>query len=658
MAETYANPVYRENFPDPFVLKWRGEYWAYCTGVWRDGRCFGVLRSRDLVRWEEVGGALEPLPEGYPHYWAPEVSYYGGRFYMYYSAGDELKDMAVRVAVADHPAGPFVDSGRRLTSEPFAIDAHIFVDDDGARYLFYATDYLEHTHIGTGTAMVRLRDPLTPAGAPRPVTRARYDWQVYDPQRKEKGGVRWHTVEGPFVLKRKGRYYQMFSAGNWQHPTYGVSFATSDRIERPDEWEQHADGEKILPIIRTVPGRIIGPGHNSVVRGPDNRQLYCVYHRWVEGGRAMAIDPLDWAGERIVVIGPSDEPQPAPAPPAFADFFEEERASGLGPGWECSGGSWRVSGGAALPEDALHPARARCTLAAPCFVAEVSARALAEPAPSAPSGASYGLSLESQAGALLYLLVTPADHSATVLWNGEGGWQEERLQLPASFAADAYQLLRAEADGQRVRLSIGEGELQWRGQCASEPAFVALRTSGRAAAFAGFALTVGFEDLFDEPLAPEELGWRPASGRWSVVDGALHGEPGSAEALVLKGHRFEDYELAVSARAARSHEGCGYAILPAARAGDPGPRLAVERGASGWELVWSDASGQRRHPLPDAFDATEPHLWRLRRTGAQLAVAWEGRPIGTFDVAPGAVSVGLASLLAGAAFDMVRLTAR
>jgi len=134
--------------------------------------------------------------------------------------------------------------------------------------------------------------------------------------------------------------------------------------------------------------------------------------------------------------------------------------------------------------------------------------------------------------------------------------------------------------------------------------------------------------------------------------------PGSAEALVLKGHRFEDYELAVSARAARSHEGCGYAILPAARAGDPGPRLAVERGASGWELVWSDASGQRRHPLPDAFDATEPHLWRLRRTGAQLAVAWEGRPIGTFDVAPGAVSVGLASLLAGAAFDMVRLTAR
>ncbi len=54
-------------------------------------------------------------------------------------------------------------------------------------------------------------------GNPRPVTRARYDWQIYDPNRKEKGGVRWHTVEGPAVIKRKGLYYEMFSGGNWQN---------------------------------------------------------------------------------------------------------------------------------------------------------------------------------------------------------------------------------------------------------------------------------------------------------------------------------------------------------------------------------------------------------------------------------------------------------
>jgi GH43 family beta-xylosidase len=657
MHDTYQNPVYRENFPDPFVLKWCGEYWAYCTGVWRDGRCFGVLRSRDLVEWVEVGGAMEPLPGDLPHYWAPEVGYVGGRFYLYYSAGDELNDMAVRVAVADHPAGPFVDAGRRLTGEPFAIDAHVFADDDGTRYLFYATDYLEHSHIGTGTAMTRLADPLTPAGEPRPVTRARYDWQIYDPERKEKGGVRWHTVEGPFVLKRKGRYYQMFSGGNWQNPSYGVSFATSDRIERPDEWEQAADGQRILPIIGTIPGRVIGPGHNSAVRGPDNRQLYCVYHRWLDAGRAMAIDPLDWAGERMLVLGPSDEPRPAPNPPVFAAAFDEIRAGDLGAGWECSGGSWRVGGGVAYQEAALHPARALCTVAAPCFLAEVSARALEEPEHGAsPGSGSYGLSLEDASRTLLYLLVSPAGGHATVLWHGADGWSEESLPLPAGFAAAAFELLRAEVDGSQVRLTIGEGAPQWRGICAAPPTHVALRTSGRAAAFAGFAITAGFEDLFDQPAPPEQLGWRIVSGGWSVESGALRASPEGGAALAVKGHAFERYELVVSTRLASDPAEGGYTLHPALRAGDLGPSLSVEQGAAGWVAVWRDGAEVRRYELPHTFEAGAPQPPLLRREGERLAISWEAHQVCEVPLAPGPASVGLGAS-GQAAFDMVRLTA-
>ena len=41
-------------------------------------------------------------------------------------------------------------------------------------------------------------DPFTLKGDPNPVTRAQFDWQVYDPRVRRKGGVRWHTVEGPF----------------------------------------------------------------------------------------------------------------------------------------------------------------------------------------------------------------------------------------------------------------------------------------------------------------------------------------------------------------------------------------------------------------------------------------------------------------------------
>jgi len=107
----------------------------------------------------------------------------------------------------------------------------------------------------------------------------------------------------------------MFSGGNWQNVSYGVSYALADDLSRPDEWEQHADGQKVLPILRTMPGVIVGPGHNSVVRGPNGRELYCVYHRWTDAGRVVAIDRMDVVGRRIYVVGATNTPQPAPFRP-------------------------------------------------------------------------------------------------------------------------------------------------------------------------------------------------------------------------------------------------------------------------------------------------------------------------------------------------------
>jgi GH43 family beta-xylosidase len=651
LMHTYHNPVYAGSFPDPFVLKHAGEYWAYCTGDWPDGRRFGVMHSRDLLSWKPLAGALEPLPEGYPYYWAPEVVYDNGRFYMYYSAGDELNVMMVRVAVAEHPAGPFIDSGHALTTEPFAIDAHVFVDDDGARYLFYATDYLEHTHVGTGTAMARLRDHWQLAEAPHPVTRARYDWQVYDPQRKEKGGVRWHTVEGPFVLKRKGRYYQMFSGGNWQNLSYGVSYATTERIDAPGEWEQHADGERVLPILRTIPGRVVGPGHNSVVRGPDNMQLFCVYHRWSASAdaRQLAIDPLDWAGERMLTLGPSDEERPLPQPSAL-DFFDAPQAKGLGPAWECLGGSWSASGGEAIQSMRSGEASATFGAGAPCFVAEVSLRATGEIA----GDDALGLGLIADAALVLRCAILPARELLRVSWMDAGAWREELLRLPEGFAPQALHLLRVEVDGARVRIALDDIAARWRGLLTITPERLALVTAGGSAAFSGFALTVGWEELFDEP---EALGWaiEPGSG-WRCEEGRLRHPGGQPDALIVKGPPLEAYELLVNARVDAEGPG-GYGICPAVNDQDLGPRLTVEPLSGGWALRCQRAGEESLLRLPEGFD---PYAWqqfRLRKSRGQIDIAWERHALGSIPAPTGPSRVGLLAHQAAASFDMVRVTA-
>ena len=658
---SYLNPVYPGSCPDPFVLKAQGQYWAYGTGLQPDGRAFRILRSPDLVHWTEVGTALDPLPGGHTCYWAPEVSVWNGRYYLYYSVGNEER-MHIRVAVAEGPAGPFVDSGHRLTREDFAIDAHVFEDDDGTRYLFYATDYLTHTHVGTGTAVDRLVDPFTLAGQPRPVTRARYDWQVYDPQRQSKGGVRWHTVEGPFVLKHKGRYYQMFSGGNWQNVSYGVSYAATDSLDTTDEWEQVCDGQRVVPILRTVPGQVVGPGHNSVVLGPDNAQLFCVYHRWAAdgGARVLCLDRLDFVGDRLLVLGPSTTPQPAPIRPTVSGFGAEGPA-GLPQDWQVSGGQWRVSQGAAVQTSTAGSAGARLALPGPSFILEVSLRAVED-----PSGrGGYGLSLYSAAGPTLVVTLQPGQGQALIGWHSGAELEEITIPLPPAFDPAAYHHLRVELNAGHVRLSLDHSALRWQGRVGVAPTGLALRTLNTAAAFVGLGLTVGWQDLFEDAGSPTDLGWQGAEthaaafrpqSRWTLGGAELRFEAeGDAAGALRKGPPLRDYELVVNARLDPTQPDAAYGVYPALADNGAGPLLMVERHGDGWALVRRDGQGRgETFPLP-GFDPAVYQQFRFWKQAGRLAVQWEAQPLGELAVPDAPTAVGLAAR-GSAAFDTVRVT--
>jgi hypothetical protein len=369
----------------------------------------------------------------------------------------------------------------------------------------------------------------------------------------------------------------------------------------------------------------------------------------------MAIDPLDWAGERMLVLGPSDEPRPAPSPPTLADYFDDQQAPGLGAAWECAGGIWRTAGGVALQASALGPAFARCALRAACFVAEVSARAVGSSGQlPADSPGAYGLALEGQAETLLFLRVSPADGRMAVEWRAEDGWRQDDRALPAEFDAGRFELFRAEVDGQSIRLAVGEGAPAWRGRCAAPVQQIALYTDRCAAEFSGFALTHGYEELFAEPDdAPADRSWRLRSGSWRIREGALESDGGGA--VIVKPHTLDSYELVANLRAVGAASQC-YAIYPAVGPERLGPLLAVERSAAGWDAVWIDEAGRRSHPLPERFDPLAFQQWRLARRGDRISVAWEGHVIGEFPAERGPAAVGFAGLDRAVQIEMVRVT--
>jgi beta-xylosidase len=324
MARVLRNPVWPGYFADPFVLRWGNDYFAYGTGeglvagAGSAPRAFEVLRSRDLVAWESLGGALPVAREGEGDaFWAPAVAAWNGRFLLYYSRAPAGRDELHRlyVAIAERPEGPFAEAGRVLPeSDGFCIDAHPFRDPrDGRWYLFFAKDFFDE-RAGTGLAVVPLADGLLRAAEPsRTVLRAHSDWQIYERNRALYGRhwPAWHTVEGPCAIAHDGRCYCFYSGGNWQTRDYGVSYAIAAHPLGP--WSPAPETGPV--VLRERAGEVPGPGHNSHVVGPDGRTEFLVYHAWdaARTKRRMCLDRLVWTPEGPRCLGPTTEPQPLTA---------------------------------------------------------------------------------------------------------------------------------------------------------------------------------------------------------------------------------------------------------------------------------------------------------------------------------------------------------
>ena len=167
---TFSNPLPGVVLGDPFALRWRGRFYLYGTNdgpPLADGRQIPVFRSDDLVRWEPLGGALEPIEPALDH-WAPEVLAWNGRFFMVVSFGDvDRRGHELWVAVADRPEGPFRMARRLSDPSEVVLDRRLLAARRRRPALPVPLPRLRRggrpPH-GTGIVVQPMLDPMTPAG--------------------------------------------------------------------------------------------------------------------------------------------------------------------------------------------------------------------------------------------------------------------------------------------------------------------------------------------------------------------------------------------------------------------------------------------------------------------------------------------------------------
>lgn len=266
------------NGGDPFIFFHEGLYYVYCTTendlpaftkehpfyeTYKNGLDgIEVHVSEDLVHWENRGLCLKKGNNvvGTHGFWAPEVSYYNGKFYMVYSA-----DEHVVIAVAEHPDGPFEKTTDGYLMEKAAIDGHLFFDDDGSVYLYYA-DLHHGNHICVAKLSPDLMSVEIDDGTV--LIEATEAWERMDCK----------IAEGPFVIKHQGVYYLTYSANHTRSEDYAVGYATSSSPFGPFVKSKHN------PILHRF-GDIVGTGHHSLMPTEDKNRYLCIYHCHSGNGR-------------------------------------------------------------------------------------------------------------------------------------------------------------------------------------------------------------------------------------------------------------------------------------------------------------------------------------------------------------------------------------
>lgn len=255
------NPVFEGWYADPEGVVFGDTYWIYPT--WSDlyerQTFIDCFSSKDLVNWERHHAIIDTDRVKWAHkcMWAPAIVENNGKYYLFFSANDvhEGEIGGIGVAVAERPEGPFRDLlGRPLINEIVngaqPIDQYVFKDDDGEWYMYYG---------GWGHCnMVRLNDDFT---ALQPWKDGSYYREV-TPQ---------GYTEGPFMLKRNGKYYFMWSEGGWGGPDYSVAYSMSDSPYGPFE--------RVGKILCSDPEVATSAGHHSVIQIPGQDEYYIVYHR-------------------------------------------------------------------------------------------------------------------------------------------------------------------------------------------------------------------------------------------------------------------------------------------------------------------------------------------------------------------------------------------
>lgn len=313
-GECYRNPICRGMHPDPSILRVGDDYYMV-NSSFIYFPCIPISHSKDLVHWTVIGHAVTDEQwsekflgglEGGRGFWAPDISYHKGRFYICATLrnNDDAPYIQTQmVTSASKPEGPY---DTPVIHNVLGIDPSIFTDDDGKRYML----------LNRGARIMEISED-----GKEVLSEPSLIWY----------GHSGHAPEGPHILKKDGWYYCFLAEGG-TGKGHMITVARSKDLFGPYEDCPHN------PIMhqKDEMGAIQCCGHGKPVQTRDGR-WFMVYlcsrfidHQWGMLGRETCLDEITWTADGWPVVNKGKGPSYMAALP-FPDMKSVSQKSGNEP---------------------------------------------------------------------------------------------------------------------------------------------------------------------------------------------------------------------------------------------------------------------------------------------------------------------------------------
>lgn len=298
------------NVHDPSIIREGQTFYVFSTRAGISVRC-----SEDLVRWRLCGDVFGHLPlwavqdvQGLRGLWAPDVSYFNGRYLLYYSAstfGSNRSSIGLTTnKTLDSSSAQYKweDQGKVISSYPSddwnAIDPNLVLDEKGQPWLSFGSFWsgIKLRKIEPATGKLDLKDQTLYSLAGRPRTQGQPG-----------------AIEAPFIIW-KGGYYYLFVSFDFccrgENSTYNIRVGRSRRITGPYADRSGKDmREGGGTLILESEGRWRGTGHCAILQDKSGDKIvYHAYDAEARGIPTLRISTLRWEAEGWPAAVTSDKP--------------------------------------------------------------------------------------------------------------------------------------------------------------------------------------------------------------------------------------------------------------------------------------------------------------------------------------------------------------